>query len=68
MTDALQELIEIHERILADLDRCERICLDYLETVQEYKAKAQARKLSIYVEQHPELNMNDPSLPVTKQA
>lgn len=32
------------------LDRIEQLCLDYLETVPEYKATAEARKLSVYVE------------------
>jgi hypothetical protein len=62
--DALKEITAIHKRILAHLERCEQICLDYLETLPEYKARVEARKLAIYVEKHPEINLNDPSLPL----
>jgi hypothetical protein len=64
MTDpAFEQLKESGGKMIDRLDRAIQFGLDHLEDIPEYKAKAEARKLSIYVEKHPEINLNDPSLP-----
>ena len=54
---SLDELNEIQQRIMERSDRLELIFLDELEKIPDYRAYAQNKKLSIYAEKHPEIEI-----------